>query len=349
MPEVHIRKEGRAGRITLTRASALNALSYAMCLAIDKALLTWAGDDDVALVILDAEGEKAFCAGGDIAEMYNTGRAGDFGYGRRFWADEYRMNARLAEYEKPIVSFLHGFVMGGGVGLGCHVSHRVVCDTTQIAMPECAIGLIPDVGGTYLLARAPGHLGAYLGLTGARIGPGDAILTGFADHFLPHEQWDAAKAMLIASGDVLSLPHGKAPPAQLEQVRDLVDHAFAAKRVEEIDATLANMNTDLAKRSLKALRQNAPLSMACTLEVLRQPGTALSIRSALTQEYRFTWRSMEKADFLEGIRAAIIDKDRCPKWKHASVAEVSDAEVAGMLASLGADELDFDQTREESA
>lgn len=349
MADVHIRKEGRAGRITLTRATALNALSYAMCLAIDAALRAWAEDDDVAVVIVDAEGDKAFCAGGDIAEMYSTGRAGDFGYGRSFWADEYRMNARLAEYEKPIISFLQGFVMGGGVGLGCHVSHRVVCETTQIAMPECAIGLIPDVGGTYLLARAPGHMGAYLGLTGARLGPGDALFTGFADHFLSYERWDAAKAILVASGDVTRLPQDTAPPARLEQHQDIVNQAFAARRVEQIDAALAKMNDNFAERCLKALRQNAPLSMACTLEILRHRESALSIRSALTQEYRFTWRSMENADFLEGIRAAIIDKDRRPKWKHASEAEVSDTEISEMLAPLGANELDFNQTREGGA
>ena len=345
MADVHIRKEGRAGRITLTRAAALNALSYDMCRSIDTALQAWA-EDDVAVVILDAEGEKAFCAGGDIAEMYSTGRAGDFGYGRRFWADEYRMNARLAEFEKPIVSFLQGFVMGGGVGLGCHVSHRVVCETTQIAMPECAIGLIPDVGGTYLLARAPGHLGVYLGLTGARMGPGDALLAGFADCYLPKDVWDDAKAALIGSGDVRSLSSDVAPPARLEDCQETVDQSFAANRVDEIEAALTGMSGEFVARSLKALRQNAPLSLACTLAVLRNREPLRTIRSALAQEYRFTWRAMEKADFLEGIRAAIIDKDRNPKWKHASAADVSDAEVAEMLASLGADELDFNQTGE---
>jgi hypothetical protein len=154
MTDLHIRREGRAGRITLDRPQALNALSYEMCREIDAALRRWASDDAVALVIMDATGDKAFCAGGDLAEMYATGRAGDHGYGRRFWADEYRMNARIAEYVKPVVTLMQGFTLGGGVGLGCHASHRILCETSCIAMPECAVGIVPDVGGSRLLARA---------------------------------------------------------------------------------------------------------------------------------------------------------------------------------------------------
>ena len=164
--EIHIRKEGRAGRITLDRPKALNALTYDMALAIGAALDQWRDDGAVDLVIIDALGDKAFCAGGDIQKLYDTGRAGDFAYGRRFWADEYRLNARIAEYPKPYVALMQGFVMGGGVGISCHGSHRIVCASTRIAMPECGIGLVPDVGGSLLLARAPGRLGEYVGCTG---------------------------------------------------------------------------------------------------------------------------------------------------------------------------------------
>jgi len=153
--DIHIRTEGRAGRITLTRPKSLNALSYEMCLAIERALDAWRDDDAVALVLIDAEGDKAFCAGGDVQQLYEKGRAGDYTFGRRFWADEYRLNAKIAEYPKPYVALMQGFVMGGGVGISCHGSHRIVCDTTRIAMPECSIGLVPDVGGSLLLARAP--------------------------------------------------------------------------------------------------------------------------------------------------------------------------------------------------
>ena len=346
MADIHIRIEGRAGRITLTRAQALNALSYEMCRAIDAALRGWADDPSVALVVLDADGEKAFCAGGDIAEMYATGRAGDFGYGRRFWADEYRMNARLAEYGKPVVSFLQGFVMGGGVGVGCHASHRVVCETTRIAMPECAIGLVPDVGGSHLLARAPGALGAYLGLTGARMGPGDALHAGFADMFVPQAEWERVKQALILSGDVGVLTPSPPPEAALAAQSDLIDRVFALPDLQTIATALEATPGDFAAEALKALHRNAPLSLACAQAMRRNLGPDSTLRAALAQEYRFTWRAMEHGDFLEGIRAAIIDKDRSPRWQHASLSAVTGAEVDHMLAPLGRDELEFHEIEE---
>ncbi|WFE73764.1 enoyl-CoA hydratase/isomerase family protein [Roseinatronobacter sp. S2] len=342
MADIHIRREGRAGRISLTRAKALNALSYDMCMAIDAALVDWADDDSVAIIVIDAQGQKAFCAGGDIAQMYETGRAGDFSYGRKFWADEYRMNARLAEYGKPVVSFLQGFVMGGGVGVGCHASHRVVCESSQIAMPECSIGLIPDVGGTYLLARAPGQLGAYLGLTGARMGAGDAIRAGFADLFVPEADWDSIKAALVASGNTDALDAGtQAPQGQLAAHQGLIDAAFGHALLADIVASLDRDGSDFAQRTAATLRRNSPLAMACALEMLHARSKHATIRDALAREFRFTWRSMEHADFLEGIRAAIIDKDRTPHWRHDSIDAVRGADVAAMLASLGPDELTF--------
>ncbi len=343
MGDIHIRIEGRAGRITLNRPKALNALSYEMCLAIDAALKSWAGDDRVALVLIDAEGEKAFCAGGDIAEMYDTGTRGDFTYGRRFWADEYRMNARLAEYSKPVVAFLQGFVMGGGVGVGCHASHRVVGETSQIAMPECGIGLVPDVGGSWILARAPGALGAYLGMTGARMGPGDAIRAGFADLYLPQAGWEEAKAALVSSGDVSVLTGGARPEAALATSAEVIDRAFGAATPADVVAALEADGSDFAQGALKSLRRNAPLSVACAHAMLRNLGREARIRDALAQEYRFTFRSMEHADFIEGIRAAIIDKDRSPRWRHARLEDVTAAEVGALLAPLGEEELSFEE------
>ena len=341
MDDIHIRIEGRAGRITLTRPKALNALSYEMCLAIDAALIAWAQDDRVALVLIDAEGDKAFCAGGDIAEMYATGTRGDYSYGRRFWRDEYRMNARIADYPKPVVSFLQGFTMGGGVGVGCHASHRIVGESSQIAMPECGIGLLPDVGGTYLLARAPGQLGAYLGLTGARMGPADAIRAGFADLFLPEADWTEAKAALTATGQITALTGTAPPQGQFADLAAVIDDAFGQTTLAAIAERLAPQDTAFAQKARAALKRNAPLSMACTLAILQQ-GRVPTIRQALTQEYRFTWRAMAQGDFLEGIRAAIIDKDKSPRWQHDSLAAVTEAEVAAMLAPLGANELNFE-------
>jgi len=345
MSEIDIRTLGHAGRITLTRPGALNALSYAMCLAIDAALKGWARDPAVALVVIDAEGDKAFCAGGDIAEMYQTGTAGDFDYGRRFWRDEYRMNARLAEFPKPVISLMQGFTMGGGVGVGCHGAHRVVCETSQIAMPECGIGLVPDVGGSALLARAPGRLGEYLGLTGARMGPADAILAGFADIYVPREAWAGLVAELERSGDADAVARrAEAPPeGMLAAAQPRIDRLFAGVDLPAIRARLAADDTPLAQSALKALERNCPLSMGCALEMLRHlRESGAGMRAALAQEYRFTYRAMEHGDFIEGIRAAIIDKDRAPRWQHRLDSLPPEA-VARMLAPLGAAELTFEE------
>jgi enoyl-CoA hydratase len=335
-PELLVRTEGRAGRLTLNRPAALNALTHAQCLATLNALTAWRDDPGVDLVILDGAGPRAFCSGGDIAQATAQGRAGNFAAGRDFWRDEYHMNAMLARYPKPVVSFLHGFVMGGGVGYGCHNSHRVAGETLQLAMPECGIGLIPDVGGTWLLSRAPGQLGVYLGLTAARMGPGDAIATGFADLHIPEADWSAVKARLCETGDVTTLPRHARPPAPIMDHRPLLDRLFAPDSVPAILSALAGDDSDLARAASKAMRRNAPLSMASTLAMLR-PGPD-SLAAALKQEFRWTWRAMEHGDFIEGVRAQILDKDRNPRWRHAAPEDVTPAEVAAMLAPMGPDD-----------
>lgn len=340
MSDIDTRIEGRAGRITLTRPQALNALTYDMCMAIDAALIRWREDDAVQVVMIDAEGPRAFCSGGDIAEMYATGTAGDYAYGRRFWRDEYRMNARLFEFPKPTVSFLQGFTMGGGVGVGCHAGLRVVGDSAQIAMPECGIGLIPDVGGTMMLARAPGRLGEYLGTTGARMAAADAILAGFADVYLPETDWDAAKARIVETG-LAEVAAQTPPPGRLAALQPQIDRHFGGETLGDILRSLQAEDSDFARDALKVLSRNAPLSMACTVEALHRLGDAPDIRQALGLEYRFTYRAMEHADFLEGIRAAIIDKDRTPKWRHAAPDRVPAVEVSHMLRPLGAEALTF--------
>jgi len=343
MADILIRKEGRAGRITLNRPQALNALTYRMCQGVDAALVAWRDDPAVALLVIDAEGDRAFCAGGDIAEMYATATAGDFAYGRRFWADEYRMNARLAEYPRPVVSFLQGFTMGGGVGVGCHGSHRIVGATAQIAMPECGIGLVPDVGGSFLLATAPGRLGEYLGTTGARMGPADAILAGFADHFVPEAGWDALKARLIDAGDAGAVAEAAcAPPAsRLAALRPEIDALFGGETLGDIARALRHARTRFADEALAAITRAAPLSAACTVEMIHRLRGNPSMRRALEMEYRFTWRAMEHGDFIEGIRAAIIDKDRSPRWRHAGAQAIAAVDVARMLMPLGAETLTF--------
>lgn len=340
IPEIDIRIEGRAGRITLNRPQALNALTYRMCQAIDQALIDWSDDLAVDLVMIDAAGPRAFCAGGDIAEMYATGTKGDYSYGRHFWRDEYRMNARIAEYDKPVVSFLHGFTMGGGVGVGCHGSHRIVGETSQIAMPECGIGLVPDVGGSFLLALAPGRLGEYLGTTGARMGPGDALYAGFADAFLPEADWPDLKDHMIATGRA-ELPNHPAPDAPLAGLQDQIDRHFAGETLADIARSLDGAAGAFVEDARAALARAAPLSAACTVEMLHRLGDAPTLRRALELEYRFTHRAMEHGDFLEGIRAQIIDKDKTPRWRHAGAAAVPAVDVSRMLMPLGEDTLTF--------
>ncbi|MEM9524749.1 MAG: enoyl-CoA hydratase/isomerase family protein [Pseudomonadota bacterium] len=345
MSDISIRKAGHAGRITLTRPDALNALTHEMCLAIEGALDAWRTDPEIALIVIDAVGERAFCAGGDIAKMYINGKHGDYDYGRRFWRDEYRMNAKLFEFPKPVATFLHGFVMGGGVGIGCHGSHRIVCESSRIAMPECGIGLVPDVGGSLLLARAPGRLGTYLGVTAARMGPGDAIHGGFADYFIPEEGWRDLIADLERTGDWerIDAIAQTAPEGPLSRAGTEIDALFAGETARDIINALMASESTFAGEALKMVLKNAPLSIAATVQMIHRLRSATSIRQALEMEYRFTHRAMEHADFLEGIRAAIIDKDRRPQWRHAGVADVTNAEVSRILMPLGAEGLTFEK------
>lgn len=337
MTDISIRVVGHAGHITLTRPHALNAMTYEMCLAIEAAFDAWREDDAVQLVILDAEGARAFCSGGDIAELYATGTKGDFAYGQKFWADEYRLNAKIFTYPKPVVSFLQGFTMGGGVGIGCHGTHRVVGETSQIAMPECGIGLVPDVGGSLMLALAPGRLGEYLGTTTARMGPADALHVGFADLFLPENLWPDVIETLEQSGDVQILQNSAAAPPKgsLHLLQSDIDRLFAGETLRDILNALQNDGGEFAQSCLKKMHRNSPLAMACAVETVHRLRTdSLSIEKALDLEYRFTFRAMEHGDFLEGIRAQIIDKDRNPQWQYAEGA-VPMAAIAKMLRPLG--------------
>lgn len=329
MTDLKIYKSGRAGHITFNRPKALNALSHQMALDLLGALNEWRDDPQVDLIIVTAEGEKAFCAGGDVVEVYRAGMAGNHQVGRDFFRDEYRMNATIADYPKPIAAFMQGFVMGGGVGVGGHASHRIVSDTTKIAMPESTIGLIPDVGGTWLLGRAPGRIGEYLGLTSERMGPGDAIQAGFADYYLPAAEWPALIADLEQSGDAARIKGKTPPPAPLSS-RDL--SAFGERHVEDIVAALEKAGDE---DTLKSLRRSSPLSMAAGLVMIRASRGDRHIQESLSREYRFTWRATEFSDFLEGVRAQIIDKDRKPQWS----ADASEANVSRILASLGEHEL----------
>lgn len=341
MNEIILRKEGLAGRATLNRPDALNAVTLPMIRALSDALSQWATDGEIALVLIDATGERAFSAGGDIACMHDALARGEFETARRFWREEYRLNATLANFPKPVVTLLNGFTMGGGVGLGCHASHRVVGDSSRIAMPECGIGLVPDVGGSLLLAHAPGRAGEYLGTTGTRMGAGDAIFAGFADRYVPEELWPDLTTRLEASGDPAGIDHvaRPAPESALAAVEAEINRHFAGESFRDILDSLARTEDAWSRETLVRLEPHAPLALAATIELVRRARTANRIETALVNEYRFAHRVTEQGDFLEGIRAAVIDKDRSPRWVHDSPGAATAEEVSDMLSPLGPEEL----------
>ncbi|MYK30243.1 MAG: enoyl-CoA hydratase/isomerase family protein [Boseongicola sp. SB0670_bin_30] len=341
MNEVILRKEGFAARATLNRPGALNAITLRMIRALREALARWAADEGIALILIDATGERAFSAGGDIADMHDALARGEHESARRFWREEYRLNAALAKFPKPVVTLLNGFTMGGGVGLGCHASHRVVGERSRIAMPECGIGLVPDVGGSLLLARAPGRVGEYLGTTGTRMGPGDAIFAGFADRYVPEESWPDLAARLEASGDPAEIDRVvcPVPESPLAAIEAEINRHFARESFRDILDSLARTEDAWSRETLVRLEPHAPLALAATIELVRRARTANRIETALVNEYRFAHRVTEQGDFLEGIRAAVIDKDRSPRWVHDSPGVATAEEVSDMLSPLGPEEL----------
>ena len=341
--DILVRTEGRVGCITLNRPQALNALTYDMAMAIDRALRSWSADPGVDMVLIDGAGEKAFCAGGDIQDLYRSGRSGDFGYGRRFWSDEYRMNARLANFPKPYVALMDGYVMGGGVGVSAHGSHRVVTERTRLAMPECTIGLVPDVGASWRLAHAPGHVGDYVGLTGARLGPADAIYAGLADGIVPSSGLASLRQALIDAADPAVLAEFWDDPGDgvLMGQRRQIDSAFGYPTLAETVHRLETEEGEWAAGTARLLRQACPISLACAFEIIRAARRATRIEDALRMEYRFVSRCMEHGNFLEGVRAAVIDKDRKPNWEPARLEDVGAETVALMLSPAEGGDLEF--------
>jgi enoyl-CoA hydratase/carnithine racemase len=319
-----IRKTGKAGYATLNRPKALNALTHDMCLTLEAAMQDWAQDDAIGLLMIDAAGEKAFCAGGDIVSIYNDGKNGQVENALAFWRDEYRLNHAISTYEKPYVAIMDGIVMGGGVGLSGHGSHRVVTERTMFAMPECAIGLLPDVGGTYLLGQMPGACGEYAGLTGARLTGADCIYAGLADYFVPSDKLADLKAALLETGDVAVLQKFAIIPEQsfLAKNRDAIDAVFSLDDVDAIINRLKTDTSDFAQAALKGLLRGAPLCLKVTLEAIREARQNGSLEMALRNEYRIVSTCLQDGELIEGIRAMVIDKDRSPKWKYPTLDSV---------------------------
>lgn len=331
--DILIRTDGRVGRITLNRPNALNALTRGMILRMTEALLDWRGDPAVRCVLIDAAGDRAFCAGGDIAALYAAGRSGDFETGRAFWRDEYRLNALIAAYPKPYVAIMDGLVMGGGVGVSAHGRRRIVTERTCLAMPECSIGLVPDVGSSHLLAKAPGHCGEYIGLTGARLNAADCIYAGFADLFVASERLQAFKSALAAGDDDAAGKLVSAPPevSAIAARQAEIDRVFSGASVAEIAETLSRAEDDWSKAAALHLRIGAPLSLEIALIAIRRARHLGDLPTVLLADYRFVARAMEEGEFLEGVRAAVIDKDRAPIWRHPKIGQAPSDLLVRML------------------
>ncbi|MFD9130486.1 enoyl-CoA hydratase/isomerase family protein [Kitasatospora sp. NPDC059571] len=339
---VDIRRDGSAGRIVLDRPRALNALTHGMLLEIDAALRAWAGHDEVAAVVLTGAGERGLCAGADIRALHDDAKAGGEG-ARAFFRDEYRLNHLISRYPKPYVAVMDGITMGGGVGLSAHGSVRVVTERSAVAMPETRIGLMPDVGGSRLLALAPGGLGTHLALTARSMGPGDALLCGFADHFVPSAALADFTAALARTSpaEALAAYAAEAPAAALAAQRGWIDECYAADTVEEILARLDAAGEPEAKEAAEEIRAKSPTALKVTLAALCRARTHGSLAETLEQEYLISCAALESHDLVEGIRAQVVDKDRNPRWRPASLAEVGEADVARYFT--GADVLRLDR------
>ena len=326
--EILTRVDGVVGFLTLNRPKAINSLTQTMVTAMDAALAAWATDDAVKAVVVSGAGERGLCAGGDVVAIYHSAQAGG-AEARRFWFDEYRLNARIARFPKPYIALMDGIVMGGGLGIGMHGSARVVTDTSKIAMPEVGIGLIPDVGGTMLLSRAPGLLGLHAALTGAPFSAADAIVLGFADHYVPHADLEAFATAVVADGVEVALStFAQQPPAsQLAAQRDWIDDCYAGKTVMDIVAALRDRDEGPADDAANLIATRSPIALAVTLASIRRAADYTTLEETLVQEYRVSCAAVRSHDLVEGIRAQVVDKDRNPKWSPVSLAAVTDEDV----------------------
>ncbi|MFD7640728.1 enoyl-CoA hydratase/isomerase family protein [Kitasatospora sp. NPDC059795] len=328
--DVLIERIGRTGRITLNRPRALNSLTLGMLRTVREALDAWAEDDRVTAVLLTGAGERGLCAGGDIRAIHDDARLGGAG-DRAFFRVEYRLNELISRYPKPYVAVMDGITMGGGVGLSAHAAIRVVTERSAVAMPETRIGLVPDVGGSRLLALAPGELGTHLALTATAMTAGDALYCGFADHCLP----GSALPALLASEDpvaaVAALAEA-APASGLAAQREWIDHCYAADTVEEIVERLHAADLPEAKEAAEQLLAHSPTMLKVTLAALRRARALPSLAAGLDQEYRVSCAALTHPDLVEGIRAQVVDKDRNPRWNPATLAEVTADDVARFFA-----------------
>jgi enoyl-CoA hydratase len=352
-PDLIARREGSAGIVRLNRPKAINAVTLEMFRDIEAALDRFEADPAVAVIVLEGAGERGLCAGGDIRALYESSKVqGDLG--KVLWREEYILNARIAKFPKPYVAFMDGIVMGGGVGLSAHGRHRIVTERTKLAMPEVGLGFFPDVGGTWLLSRAPGEIGTYFGLTGQTMNGPDAIYAGFADAVVPSARLPLLREAMTgvqpgtSPDDVQTLIDGfatgeTAGPVAAMQSR--IDAWFAHDAMQDIVASVERDGSEQAMAISKTLLQKSPRGMVVTLKLLRLARQSSSLEECLAREYRAALEVFRSEDFREGVRAAVIDKDRNPKWSPSKVEDVTSAMIAPYFAGIGADELVFDQPK----
>ncbi|MCA2237797.1 enoyl-CoA hydratase/isomerase family protein [Mycobacterium avium] len=339
--EVLTQVDGNVGLITLNRPKAINSLNQPMIDALSAVLTDWARDDKVRAVLLSGAGERGLCAGGDVVSIYHSARK-DGVEARRFWRDEYQLNAQISEFAKPYVAVMDGIVMGGGVGVSAHANTRVVTDTSKVAMPEVGIGFIPDVGGVYLLSRAPGGLGLHAALTGAPFSGADAIAMGFADHYVPHADVEAFRRAVVADGveSALAKYAVEPPPGELAAQRDWIDECYAGQTVEDIVAALRAHGASPAHDAADLIATRSPIALSVTLAAVRRAADLPTLKDVLVQDYRVSSASLRSHDMVEGIRAQLIDKDRNPQWSPARLADVTAADVEAYFAPVD-DDLSF--------
>ncbi len=343
--DVLFERRGRLGVITLNRPRAVNALTAGMVSALLEQLTAWADDDGVATVLVRGAGDRGLCAGGDIVAIYEDIPEGGERTAR-FWETEYRVNSLIARFPKPYVALMDGLVLGGGVGISAHGSVRVVTERTRTGMPETTIGFAPDVGGTFLLSRAPGETGTHAALTGAHLSGADALFLGLASHFVPSEKLPNLVAAL--ENETAEAAVGRyseeAPRSGLEGQRDWIDSCYASDDAEDIVRRLRGYEGENSAEALQAadtIEAKSPTAVKVTLASLRRAG-GLTLDEALAQEYRVGLRFLAGPDFREGIRAQVVDKDRKPRWNPPTLAGVLPEQVEHFFEPLGAEELDLE-------
>ncbi|MEL7545646.1 MAG: enoyl-CoA hydratase/isomerase family protein [Pseudomonadota bacterium] len=349
---VRIAESRGVGRITLTRPEALHALNEPMCRAILDALQNWKARDDIYLVYVDHEDQtRGFCAGGDIAMLRESGLS-DGAEARAFFATEYQMNVAIKSFPKPYVAVMDGITMGGGVGLSVHGSYRIATERTVFAMPETGIGLFPDVGGGWFLPRLSGELGTWLALTGARLKGTDVCAAGIGTHFIPSELIPNLKAQIADAdfsagaaellGSLLASVAKPVPEPTYAEHMTVINSGFAMDRAEDILDALENTENEWAQAQAISLKRKSPETVKVALKQIRLGRALTDFEDNMRMEYRIGWRKIQSPDFIEGVRAVILDKDNEPNWMPARLEDVTDADVDRYFASLDTEELQFD-------